>query len=71
MSGKIHAPATLLPRKELSRYPLEGRLGGPQNWSGRRREKKSCSYWDSNSDLSSAKPVASRYTDCAIQLYQG
>jgi hypothetical protein len=34
VSGQLHAPAALLPRKER-RYPLYKRLGGPQSRSGR------------------------------------
>jgi hypothetical protein len=30
VSGQLHAPATLPPGKE-TRYPLDRRLGGPQN----------------------------------------
>jgi hypothetical protein len=39
MSGQLHAPAALLPGKEPS-YPLDRRLGGPQNRSGRGCEEK-------------------------------
>jgi hypothetical protein len=40
------------------RYPLDRRLGGPHNRSGR------CGDW--NSDSSVLQPVTSRYTDWAI-----
>jgi hypothetical protein len=48
-------------------YPLDRRLGGPQNlpettWRG----EKSCIYRDPNSDLSVVQHVASRYTDWGI-----
>jgi hypothetical protein len=33
-------PRTLYLRRKSLRYPLEKRLGGPQNQSGQRREKK-------------------------------
>jgi hypothetical protein len=36
MGGQDHAPANLLPGK--TRYPLYGRLGGPQGRSGQVRE---------------------------------
>jgi hypothetical protein len=38
VSGKLHAPASLLPGKK-SGYPLDRRLGGPQNQSGRNSEE--------------------------------
>jgi hypothetical protein len=38
-SGQLHTPAALPPGKR-PRYPLERRLGGPQNRSGRRVEEK-------------------------------
>jgi len=39
MSGQIHAPAALLPRKEPP-YPLDRRLGGPQSRYERGAEDK-------------------------------
>jgi hypothetical protein len=33
-------PQPLYPRGKIPRYPLVTRLGGPQNWSGRREEEK-------------------------------
>jgi hypothetical protein len=39
VSGQFYAPATLPPEKE-PRYPLNGRLNGPQSRSGRHREEK-------------------------------
>jgi hypothetical protein len=33
-------PRPLYPRGKIPRYPLDRRLGGPQNRSGRRREEK-------------------------------
>jgi hypothetical protein len=39
VSGQLHAPAALPPRKEPL-YLLYWRLGGPQNRSGRSGEEK-------------------------------
>jgi hypothetical protein len=39
MSGQLHAPAALLPRKNIW-YPLDRRLGGTQSRSGRGGEEK-------------------------------
>jgi hypothetical protein len=39
VSGQLHAPAALPPRKN-PRYPLDGRLDGPENRSGRGSEEK-------------------------------
>jgi hypothetical protein len=39
VSGQLHAPAALLPGKELL-DPLDRRMGGPQNRSGRGGEEK-------------------------------
>jgi hypothetical protein len=39
VSGQLHAPAALLPRKDPW-YPLDRRLGGPQSRSGRGGEEK-------------------------------
>jgi hypothetical protein len=55
VSCHLHAPAALLPGKE-PRYPLDRRLGGPQNLFGQEK-----------SDPSSVQTVASRYTDWAIR----
>jgi hypothetical protein len=51
--------------RKSSRYPLDGRLGGPQNRSGWHAQN-SYHYRDSNSDPSIVQPVASHYTDWAI-----
>jgi hypothetical protein len=43
--------------------------GGPApgtHWIGGWRGENSWSYWDSNSDPSVVRPLASRYTDYAI-----
>jgi hypothetical protein len=52
------------PREISPRYPLDRRLGGPQNWSGRHEEKNSAPTGTRNSDPSAILPVASRDTDC-------
>jgi hypothetical protein len=39
VSGQLHA-AGALARGKSHRYPLDRRLGGPQNWSGRCGEEK-------------------------------
>jgi len=38
VNGQFHASAALPPRKSLW-YPLDGRPGGPQSWSGRGGEE--------------------------------
>jgi hypothetical protein len=40
VSGKLQAPAALLPGKENPWYPLDRRLGGPQSRSGNGGEEK-------------------------------
>jgi hypothetical protein len=49
VSGQLHALAALPPGKRAPRYPLDGRLRGPQIRFGRRGEN-SWPYRDSNSD---------------------
>jgi hypothetical protein len=44
------------PDRFTPRYPLDRKLGGPQNWSERRGEN-SRPYWDSNSDPSVVQPA--------------
>jgi hypothetical protein len=39
VSGQLHALAAL-PQGKIPRYPLDRRLGGPQNWSELGGEKK-------------------------------
>jgi hypothetical protein len=51
-------------RGKSSRYPLDRKVGGLQNWCG--RGENSWPWWDSNPDTYVDQPVASRYTDCAI-----
>jgi hypothetical protein len=57
-------PRPLYHRRKSPRYPLDRRLGGPQNRSGLREKEKTCPHRDSNSDLSAVEPVASPYTYC-------
>jgi hypothetical protein len=66
VSGQLHTPAALPPRKKiLSTHWLEGRVGPRTNLEdiGRR---KFCPYREWNSDPSVVQYVASLYTDCAI-----
>jgi hypothetical protein len=58
-------PRRFTPGGNRTRYPLDRRLGGPQNRSRRREEDKILDYRDSNSDPSDVQPVASGFTDCA------
>jgi hypothetical protein len=65
VSGQLHALAALPLGKKPPWYPLETKLGGPQNLPGRRgKEKILDPYWDSNSDISVFQPIASCYTHC-------
>jgi hypothetical protein len=49
------------------RYPLDRRLGGPQNRSGRRREEKNLTPTRTRTPTHTlSSPVASYYTDCTI-----
>ena len=61
VGGQRHASAALLPGK--SRYPLYGRLGGPQSRSVQVRKISDPTRFD----LRTLQSVASRYTDCAIR----
>jgi hypothetical protein len=60
---KRHAPAALLPWK--TRYPLCRRPGGPQGRYGRVRKISPLPGFDPQT----VQPVASRYTDWAIQAH--
>jgi hypothetical protein len=65
VNGQLHATAALPLAKE-PRVPVgyeDGWASDPV-WTKWRRENSS-PYWDSNSNLSVAQPVASRYTDYA------
>jgi len=64
VGGQRHAPAALPPGK--TRYPLYRRLGGPQGRSGRVRK-----IWTLSPgfDPRIVQLIASRYTDCAIPVY--
>jgi len=63
VGGQRHAPAALLPEK--TRRPLYRRPGGPQGRFGRLRKISPTSGFDPRT----VKPVASRYTDCAISAH--
>ena len=60
VGGQRHATA-VLPRGK-TRYPLYGRLGGPQGRSGQVRKISSPPGFDPRI----VQPVASRYTEWAI-----
>jgi hypothetical protein len=58
VSGQLHVPAALSPRKE-PRYPLSRRLAGPQNQSGQGvEEENSQPRRESNPDHPIIQPVA-------------
>jgi hypothetical protein len=59
--GQRHAPASSPPG--MTRYPVYGRLGGPQGLSGRERKTSP------GLDPPTAQPVASRYTNYAIPAH--
>jgi hypothetical protein len=61
MGGERQAPAGLPPGK--TRYPLHGRLGGSQSWSGRVWRISPPPIFDPRT----VQPAASSYTDWAIQ----
>jgi hypothetical protein len=63
VGGQRHAPAALPPEK--TRYPLYGRLGGPQGRSGRVRKISTTLKFDPRT----VWPVANRYTDLAIPAH--
>jgi len=58
--GKSHAPAALAMGRTL--YPFYGRLGGPQDQSGRVRQILPPPGFDPRT----VQPIESRYTDWAI-----
>jgi hypothetical protein len=67
VSGQLHAPAALPPRKDTPRYPFYRRLGGPQSRSGRYGEVKI--FYPTGTRTPAplvVQPVASRYSDWAI-----
>jgi hypothetical protein len=59
VSGQIHTPAALPPRKEPW-YPLDRRLGGPQSRSGRGGEEKNSQPLP-GLEPSIIQPVTQRY----------
>jgi hypothetical protein len=60
VSGQLHAPAALSQGRALW-YPLDRRLGGPQNQSGHDGEKKN-SHFLPGLEPAIIQPVAQRYT---------
>jgi len=64
LGGQRQAPATLPPGE--TRYSLYRRLGGQQDRSGRVRN---ISPPPAGIDTQAIEPVASRYTDWAIQAH--
>jgi len=63
VGGQRHAPAALPPGK--SRYPLYRRFGRPQGRSRRVRKISPPQGFDPRT----VRPVARRYTDCAIPAH--
>jgi hypothetical protein len=61
VSSQLHGPRPL--------YPLDRRLGEPQNRSGRNGEEKIL-YLDSNSDPLVIQPIVSRYTIKYTSVYE-
>jgi hypothetical protein len=60
-------PRPLYPRGKSPWYPLNSRLGGAQNWSGRRGEEKVLDPTVTRTATPrSFSPIAGRYTDCAF-----
>jgi hypothetical protein len=63
VGGQRHAPAALPPVK--IRYPLYGRLGGPQGRSGHVRKISPPPGFNPRT----VQPLANRYTDWAIPAH--
>jgi hypothetical protein len=65
-------PRPLYPREESRRYPLDSRLGGPQNRSGRGGEEKKSSPLP---ELNPGRPARERpeleFYDRNIKLIEG
>jgi hypothetical protein len=69
VSGQLHAPAAL-PRGKSPPYPLDRRVGGPNDRSGRHGEVKILAPTGTRtSDPLVFQPVASHYTDYAIPAF--
>jgi len=64
VGGQRHSPAALPLGK--TRYPLYGKLGGPQGRSGRVRKSRPPLGFDPRT----VQPVASRYTDYVIPAHE-
>ena len=62
--GQRHAYSALLLGK--SQYPLYGRLGGPQSWSGRLQKISPPLGFDPQT----VQPLVSRYTDYSMPAFQ-
>jgi hypothetical protein len=60
VSGQLHSPASLTPRKEPC-YPLDRRLSGPQSRSGRGGEEKNSQPLP-GLEPPIIQPVAQRYS---------
>jgi hypothetical protein len=67
VSGQLPSQP-VYPRGNNPRYPLDRRLGGPQNRSGQRGEEKILDPIGTRSPSLFLQPVASRYTDCTIPV---
>ena len=65
VSGQLHAPATLFPRKESAK-PLHRGLGGPQS-RPRHFGEETRVFLLPRFELLTAQPVGSCYTDYAIR----
>jgi hypothetical protein len=66
MSGQLHPPAALPPKKEIPVPIGYGSEWDPETYWMTWRGEKSCPYRDSNFDISAVQPVAIRYADWAI-----
>jgi hypothetical protein len=67
VSGQLHAPAALPPGKEPpSTHGIGDWVGPRAGLDDVEKEKILDPYQESNSDPSAVQPVASCYTDCAI-----
>jgi hypothetical protein len=65
VTGQLHSPVALTPGKK-PQYPLDRRLGGPQNRSGPSRDEKILDPTGTWTPTLVVQPVAGCYTDCVI-----